>query len=308
MEHTRLGTDATSNAVALTLHERLRQIAVLGKTGMGKSTLLRSIIAQDIARGDGVLLIDPHGSLAEECLALVPPQRRNHVCLFDLADGDFPVAFNILADVAPDDRELLAEGIVAAMFTIWGDSWGPQLERILRHTLIVLLDWPSASFLYIPRFLTNREFRDRLVQRARNPVARAFFAGQFAAWPQDFIETSISPVLNKVEAFTVNQKIRNVLGQSRSKLHFEHALRHGRIVIAKLAKGAVGDKPAFLMGSLLLARALAAILARERDASDRRPFHIIIDEAPNFGAVARKYAGSVTVATQFLDRLETQAR
>jgi hypothetical protein len=155
-----------------------------------------------------------------------------------------------------------------------------------------------------------------VVRRARNPVARTFFDGQFASWPREFIETAISPVLNKVEAFTVNQKIRNVLGQSRSKLHFEHALRHGRIVIAKLAKGAVGDKPAFLMGSLLLARALAAIMARERDAGDRRPFHIIIDEAQNFGpgviatllTDARKYAGSVTVATQFLDRLEPEAR
>ena len=127
MEHTRLGTDAAGNPVSLTLHERLRQIAVLGKTGMGKSTLLRSIVAQDIARGDGVLLIDPHGTLAEECLALVPPTRRNQVCFFDLSDGEYPIAFNIFADVHPDDRELLAEGIVSAMYTIWGDSWGPQL-------------------------------------------------------------------------------------------------------------------------------------------------------------------------------------
>ncbi len=123
-----------------------------------------------------------------------------------------------------------------------------------------------------------------MVKRAKNPVARSFFENQFASWPQDFIETSISPVLNKVEAFSVNQKIRNVLGQERSKLHFEHALKHGRIVIAKLAKGSVGDKPAFLMGSLLLARAQAAIMARERDPNDRRPFHIVIDEAQNFGA------------------------
>jgi hypothetical protein len=316
MEHTTLGTDAAGNPVSLTLHERLRQIAVLGKTGMGKSTLLKSIVAQDIARGDGVLLIDPHGTLAEECLELIPPQRRNQVCFFDLSDSDYPVAFNLFADVHQDDRELLAEGIVSAMYTIWGDSWGPQLERILRNSLIALLDSPGTSFLHIPRFLTDEEFRKRIVQRAKNPVARAFFEGQFASWPQDFIETSISPVLNKVEAFAVNQKIRNVLGQERSKLHFEHALRHGRIVIAKLAKGLVGDKPAFLMGSLLLARAQAAIMARERDRSDRRPFHIVIDEAQNFGAGviaslltdARKFAGSVTVATQFLDRLHGEAR
>lgn len=316
MEHTRLGINARGEPVSLTLHERLRQIAVLGKTGMGKSTLLRSIVGQDIARGDGVLLIDPHGQLAEDVLVLVPPERRNQVCFFDLSDAEYPVAFNLFADVHPDDRELLAEGIVSAMFTIWGNSWGPQLERILRNSLIVLLDSPGTSFLHIPRFLTDPEFRARVVKRAKNPVARAFFEGQFASWPQDFIETSISPVLNKVEAFAVNQKIRNVLGQERSKLHFEHALRHGRIVIAKLAKGAVGDKPAFLMGSLLLARAQAAIMARERDPNDRRPFHIVIDEAQNFGpgvittllTDARKFAASVTVATQFLDRLETEAR
>ena len=283
MEHTRLGTTATGEPLVLSLHERLRQIAVLGKTGMGKSTLLRSIVAQDIARGDGVLLIDPHGELAEEVLALVPPARRNQVCFFDLSDAEYPVAFNLFADVHPDDRELLAEGIVSAMFYIWGNSWGPQLERILRNSLIVLLDSPGTSFLHIPRFLSDPEFRARIVGRARNPVARAFFEGQFASWPQDFIETSISPVLNKVEAFAVNQKIRNVLGQRRSRLHFEHALRHGRIVIAKLAKGAVGDKPAFLMGGLLLARALAATMARVRDGSDRHPFHIVIDEAQNFG-------------------------
>ena len=317
MEHTRLGLDAAGYSVSLTLHERLRQIAVLGKTGMGKSTLLRSIIAQDIARGDGLLLIDPHGTLAEECLALVPPQRRNHVCFFDLSDNDFPIAFNLFADVHPEDRELLAEGIVSAMFTIWGDeSWGPQLERILRNSLIVLLDSPDTSFVHIPRFLTDPEFRDRIVKRAQNPVARAFFERTFASWPQDFIETSISPVLNKVEAFTVNRKIRNVLGQKKSKLHFEHGLSHGRIVIAKLAKGSIGDKPAFLMGSFLLARALAASMARERDPRDRRPFHVIIDEAKNFGPSvivafltdARKFVVSVTVATQFLDNLEPEAR
>jgi hypothetical protein len=316
MEHTRLGFDAAGNPVSLQLHERLRQIAILGKTGMGKSTLLRSLVGQDIARGDGLLLIDPHGTLADECLALIPPTRRNQICFFDLSDGEHPIAFNLFADVHAEDRELLAEGIVSAMFTIWGDSWGPQLERILRNSLIVLLDSPGTSFLHIPRFLTDAAFRSRVVKRAKNPVARSFFEGQFASWPKEFIETSISPVLNKVEAFAVNQKIRNVLGQTRAKLHFEHALRHGRIVIAKLAKGAVGDKPAFLMGSLLLARALAAIMARQRDPADRHPFHIVIDEAQNFGPAviatlltdARKFAGSVTVATQFLDRLEAEAR
>jgi hypothetical protein len=122
MDHTRLGINATGEPVSLTLHERLRQIAVLGKTGMKTSP-----------RGDGVLLIDPHGTLAEEVLPLVPPQRRNQLCFFDLSDAEYPIGFNLFADVHPDDRELLAEGIVSAMFYIWGTSWGSQLERILRN-------------------------------------------------------------------------------------------------------------------------------------------------------------------------------
>jgi DNA helicase HerA-like ATPase len=320
MEHTRLGLNADNHPVSLTLQQRLWQIAVLGKTGMGKSTVLRSIIAQDIARGDGLLLIDPHGTLAEECLALVPltENRRNQVCVFDLSDTEYPVAFNVLADVHPDERELVAEGIVSAMYTVWGDiSWGPQLERILRNSLIVLLDSPGTSFVHIPRFLTDPVFRERIVSRATNPVARDFFQRAFVNWSQEFVEQSISPVLNKVEAFTVNRKIRNVLGQEKSKLHFEHALGHSRIVIAKLAKGSVGDKPASLTGSFLLARALSATMARERQPKENhRPFHIIIDEAKNFGprAIAdlltdgRKFKVSVTVATQFLDSLEPEAQ
>jgi hypothetical protein len=316
MEHTRLGLDSGGKPVSLTLEERLWQIAVLGKTGMGKSTLLRSLIHQDIARGDGLLLVDPHGTLAEDCLALVPPHRRNHVCFFDLSEGDYPVAFNPLADVHPDDRELLAEGIVSAMHVIWHDSWGPQLERILRNSLIVLLDSPSTSFVHLPLFLTNTQYRVRLLRRARNPVARRFFEHTFASWSQDFVEAAISPVLNKVEAFTTNQKIRNVLGQHRNKLHFEHALRHGRIVLAKLAKGLIGDKPAFLFASLILTRALAAAMARERDPADRRPFHVYIDEAKyvpagvlaTFFTDPRKYKVSVTAASQYLDRLEPEAQ
>jgi hypothetical protein len=174
MEHTRLGLDAAGYAVSLTLHERLRQIAVLGKTGMGKSTLLRSLIPQDIVRGDGVLLIDPHGPLAEECLELVPPSRRNHVCIFDLADGDYPVAFDLFDRVASDERSLLVEGIISAMRYIWGDSWGPQLERILRNSLVALLDTPGTTFLHLPLFLTDPEFHARIVKRTKNPVARGF--------------------------------------------------------------------------------------------------------------------------------------
>ena len=285
MEHTRLGLDAAGNPVSLHLHERLRQIAVLGKTGMGKSTLLRSIVAQDIARGDGVLLIDPHGTLAEECLALIPPPRRNQVCFFDLVRCRASRSPSIMfADVHADDRELLAEGIVSAMFTIWGDSWGPQLERILRNSLIVLLDSPGTSFLHIPRFLTDPEFRARVVEaRQQSGGARRSSRANSQAGRRNSSRPRSRPSSTRSKPSPSIRRSAMCWDRAQQSCISSMRLRHGRIVIAKLAKGAVGDKPAFLMGSLLLARALAAIMARERDPEDRRPFHIVIDEAQNFG-------------------------
>ena len=157
MEHTYLGYANSGTPLWLTLEQRLRHIAVNGKTGYGKSTELKSVIAQDIARGDGVLLLDPAGTLAEEVLALVPPWRNNHVCYFNIADRDFPIGFNIYADVLPERRSTLAEQIVSAFKSIWFDMWGPQLERQLRASSLALLDTPGTSMVDILRLYFDFE-------------------------------------------------------------------------------------------------------------------------------------------------------
>jgi hypothetical protein len=316
MSHTILGSTPRNELYSLSLEERLRHIAVLGSTGMGKSTFLLSIIAQDIARGDGLLILDPHGSLAEDVLPLIPPRRRNQVCYFDMMDRAFPVGFNMLADVHTDDHSLVAEGLVSAMRAIWGEiSWGPQLERILRNSAIALIQTPRTSLVHLPRLLTDDKFRSHVVAHTTNPVARQFFEGQFEAWPPDVRAQMISPVLNKLEAFIASDAIRNVLGQEKSTLHFEHAMRNGRIVVANLAKGSIGETPAYLMGALLLARAQAAAMGRVRE-MDLRPFHILIDEAQNFGtgivtsllSEARKFSCSVVIVTQYLAALDERTR
>ena len=260
--HTHIGQTSRGNPVSLTRDERLRHMAVFGSTGVGKTTFLLNIVAQDIARGDGLLLIDPHGDFAEMALSLVPPSRNNQVCYFNLTDNAYPVGFNVLDDVSPEYRAVVADGVVAGMRAIWADMWGPRLEQILRHSAAALIETPNASLVLLPRLLTDAAFRARILPRVSNPVTRAFFERQFNSWGDNFREEAIAPVLNKIDAFLFSPAIRNVIGQGQSTLHFEHAMARQRMVIANLARGIIGETPSNLMGALLLARVQAAGMAR----------------------------------------------
>lgn len=312
--HTSLGSHSNAD-VALSADERRRHVAILGATGVGKSTLLRRITAQDIARGDGLLLIDPHGALAEEVLRDIPAWRRNHVCYLNPSDLSFPVGLNVLEDVDADARAAAVDAVVAAMRGIWHESWGPRLELILRHAATALTETPNASLILLPRLLTDDAFRERVVSRLSTPLTRAFFDDRFDAWRDAFRSEAIEPVLNKVEAFLSFPALRNVVGQSRSTLHFQHAMDQRRIVIANLGKGVLGESAAHLLGALLIARVQTAGMARGAQA-DNPDFHLIIDEAQNFGAdgvatllsEARKFNVSLVLATQHLAGLNDRTR
>jgi len=315
--HTTVGTTSSGEHISLSLQDRLRHIAVIGATGSGKSTLLRHIAAQDIARGDGFLLLDPHGDLAEAVLGDIPPWRHNHVCYLNLADLDYPVGLNVLEDTVADDRARAVDGLVAAMRSIWYESWGPRMELILRHACTALIETPNASLVLLPRLLTDDEFRSRVVSRIVNHDTRTFFGMRFEKWRDTFRDEAIDPVLNKVEAFLAFPSIKNILGQGRSTLRLSHAMQRGRIVIANLATGTVGETAARLFGALLLAHLRAAAMARATTPpSQRRPFHLIADEAHSFGSGSiaqllsetRKFGLSIVLVTQFLDALTDGTR
>ena len=307
--HTHIGRTANGKPVALARDERLRHMAIFGSTGVGKTTFLLNIVGQDIARGDGLLVIDPHGDFAERALTLVPPSRNNQVCYVNLTDSAHPVGFNVLEDPGPDRRAVVADGIVSGMRAIWTDMWGPRLEQILRHSTMALMETPNASLALLPRLLTDAEFRARVLRRVANPLTRAFFEQRFNTWRDDYREQAIDPVLNKIDAFLFSPAILNVIGQAKSTLHFEHAMAKRRVVIANLARGIIGETPSNLMGALLLARVQAAGMARASLPHEaRHPFHIVIDEVQLFGteviaqilSEARKYGLSLTMATQFM--------
>jgi hypothetical protein len=315
--HTHIGETSHGKPVSLTRDERLRHMAVFGSTGVGKTTFLQNIVAQDIERGDGLFVIDPHGDFAERALTLVPPSRNNHICYVNLTDSAYPVGFNVLEDPGPDHRAVVADGIVSGMRAIWSDMWGPRLEQILRHSTMALIETPNTSLALLPRLLTDADFRSRVLSRVTNPLTRAFFEQRFNTWRDEYREQAIDPVLNKIDSFLFSPAILNVIGQAKSTLHFEHAMANRRIVIANLARGIIGETPSNLMGALLLARVQAAGMARASLPHEaRHPFHIVIDEVQLFGteviaqilSEARKYGLSLTMATQFMAGLSEKTR
>jgi hypothetical protein len=248
---THIGDSASSyrSNVSLTLQERLRHLSITGATGSGKSVLLRHICQQDLARGDGLLLVDGHGDLAEAVLGDVPRARHNHVAYVNLGELDHPVGWNVLEDVAPDQRAFVVDGVVSAMKAIWADRWGERLGMILRHACAVLLELPNASLILLPRLLTDTAWRAGALRRVESPLTRAFFENQFDVWRDSFRDEAIVSVINRVDGFLFSPNVRHILGQGRSTVHLAHAMRHGRVMIVNLASGIVGESAARLFGA-----------------------------------------------------------
>jgi DNA helicase HerA-like ATPase len=302
----------------LRLHpqDRRAHLLIVGKTGVGKSTLLQQLVTADCHAGRGVVFIDPHGQAAEELLAAIPRHRSNEVVYFDPADREHPIGFNLLAGVPPARRDLVATSVVSACKAIWGDSWGPRLEYILDHSVATLLALPRATLLGIPRLLTDADFRARALRHVGDARLRAFWLDEFGAWNDRLRAEAIAPVLNKIGQF-LTPVIRNIVGQPHSRLDLRFVMDHRRIFIANLAKGRLGAERSNLLGSLLVTGFQLAALARIDQLEDeRRDCFMVVDEFQNFAtdsfgdilSEARKFRLSLTLAHQFLDQLSPELR
>lgn len=298
--------------------EDLRQhVYIIGKTGSGKTTLLRNMIVQHIAQGHGVGLIDPHGDLAEELLHHIPPWRADHLVYFNPGDREFPVGLNMLANVAPDERHLVASGIVSAFKGIWRDSWGPRLEYILYNAVAALLDCRDATLLGVNRLLTDPIFRAKVIRQVEDPFIRAFWQGEYENYDSRFRHEAIAPIQNKLGQFLLNPVVRNILGQVKAKVNIPFLMDTRRIFIANLSKGRLGHDKANLLGSLLATQfELAAMRRTQQPEEKRRDFYLFIDEFQNFTtdtfasilAEARKYRLCLTLSHQYIDQLSLPVR
>ena len=283
---------------------------------MGKSTLLKNLFVHDMRSGAGCALIDPHGDLARECLELVPADRRRHVLYLNPTDLEYPVSFNLLEDVAPDARPALVSRLVAMFRHIFGASWGYRVERLLQNALAVLLDQGDATLIGLVRLLDDADWRAKAVARASDPLVRRYWLNEYPELDDRLGGELDQPLQNKL-SFLAAPALRNIVGQKRSSFHPRHFMDAGRILIANLSKGLLGDTHTQILGSLIVAGFEQAAMTRgDTPEHLRRDFHLMIDEFQNFTtdsfpvllAEARKYRLALTVANQYLEQLTEQTR
>jgi hypothetical protein len=297
--------------------DRRQHVYTIGKTGAGKTTMLRNLILQDIEAGRGVGLIDPHGDFAEEVLDHIPPWRTDHVVYFNPADVKHPIGFNFLEPVPAGRRHLIASGVVSAFKNIWSESWGPRLEYILYATVAALLDCENVSLLGVQRMLVDGRYRAWVIKQIKNPIVRSFWTDEFENYDARFRAEVLSPVQNKVGQLLMSPPITNILGQVRSTIDPRFIMDQERIFIANLSKGLLGEDKSNLLGAMLVAKfQLAAMERADVPESERRDFFLFVDEFQNFASnsfaavlsEARKYRLCLTLSHQYSEQLRPEVR
>jgi len=298
-------------------HDRTGHIYCLGKTGSGKSTLLLNMAISDINQGNGIGILDPHGDLATEILDYVPNDRIDDVMLFDVSDSEFPIAFNPLYNVSPEQYHLVASSIVLTFKKVWSDSWGPRLEHILRNTVMTLLYCPNATLLDIQRLLINSEFRQDAINHVTDQSLRDFWYKEFLPMPAFIKSEAVSPIVNKVGLLNIHPILRNILGQPKSIVRFDEIINSKKIFIANLSKGYLGEAATQFLGSLIVTQFQTSALERARQPQEARtPFYLFIDEMHLFITLSfceilsesRKYGLCLFLTHQFIDQIHEDIR
>lgn len=300
--------------------DRTRHVYVIGKTGMGKSTLLENMAVQDIMNGDGMAFIDPHGKTADLMLEYVPKERIRDVIYIAPFDLEYPISFNVLESVDPSKRHLVVGGLMSTFKKIWVDAWSARMEYILTNTLLALLEAPGSTLLGVNRMLSDKEYRKTIVDQVKDPSVKSFWVKEFANYTERQAAEAVPAIQNKVGQFTANPLIRNMIGQPTSSFDFREAMDKRKIIIVNLSKGKIGDENMKLLGGLLVTKIYLAAMSRA-DVPDRvmkmlPNFYLFVDEFQNFAnasfadilSEARKYKLNLTIAHQYIDQMDEFVR
>lgn len=297
--------------------DRRRHMYLIGKTGMGKSTILENMIVEDINAGKGVAVVDPHGELAEKIIQYIPSDRVNDVIYFNPADIEYPVAFNIVEHVEPHLRHLVASGLLGVFQKQWADSWGPRLEYILRNAILAILEYPGSTLLAITRMLSDKKFRKKVVDKIQDPVVKSFWVNEFAGYADKFASEAVSPIQNKVGQFLSSSLIRNIVGQVKSTIDMRKIMDEGKILIMNLSKGRIGEDNSALLGAMMITKIQLAAMSRvDIPESERPDFYLYVDEFQNFAtdsfanilSEARKYRLNLILAHQYIEQLNEKVK
>jgi Type IV secretion-system coupling protein DNA-binding domain len=297
--------------------DRRAHLYVVGKTHVGKSTLLERMATQDIEEGRGLAVFDPHGDMVERVLALVPASRKHELIYFNVPDASRPLGFNPLESLPPEKRPLAASGMLEVFKKIWAESWGPRLEHILRNALLALLDQPQATLADILRLMDEPPFRRIVASRVRNGQVRNFWLREYESYPARFRAEVIAPVQNKVGAFLADPILNAIVTQPKSAFDLRRIMDEGRILLVNLAKGKIGEDVAALLGALLVSRiGLTGLSRADVPETHRRDFYLYLDEFQSFTTLSlanmmselRKYRVNLVLAHQYLAQLDLKVR
>ncbi|MCR4279573.1 MAG: type IV secretion system DNA-binding domain-containing protein [Candidatus Zambryskibacteria bacterium] len=301
--------------------DRSKHVYVIGKTGMGKSTLLENMAIQDIQSGNGLCFIDPHGGTAEKLLEYVPEERVKDVLYMAPFDIDYPVAFNVMEDVGAEKRHLVASGLMSAFMKLFGEeSFSDRMQYILQNTILALLEYPGSTMLGINKMLADKAYRKKVVDNITDPSVKAYWTQEYAGYTERFAAEAIPAIQNKIGQFTSNPLIRNIIGQPKSSFNFRTVMDEKKIVIVNLSKGRVGEGNARLLGSMLITKIYLAAMSRADESATSlaklSQFYLFVDEFQSFAdksfadilSEARKYKLNLTIAHQYIEQMDEEVR
>ncbi|MDQ3076555.1 MAG: type IV secretion system DNA-binding domain-containing protein [bacterium] len=301
--------------------DRTRHIYVIGKTGMGKSTLLENMAVQDIKNGEGLAFIDPHGKTADLLLDYVPQERIKDVVYFAPFDLEHPISFNVMEDVGHDRRHLVANGLMSAFKKIWVDAWSARMEYILNNILLALLEYPDSTLIGVNRMLSDKDYRKKVVDNITDPAVKSFWLDEFAKYGDRYMQEAGAAIQNKIGQFVSNPLVRNIIGQPKSTFDIRKLMDEKKILIVNLSKGRVGEANANLLGSMLITKIYLAAMSRadvsEQYLKKHLPnFYLYVDEFQSFAnesfadilSEARKYKLNLTIAHQYIEQMSEEVR
>ena len=293
--------------------DRRRHVYVVGKTGMGKTEIVFNMAVQDIQAGKGVGFVDPHGEAAERLLDFVPANRINDVVYFNPADLGYPLAFNVMEKVDAEYHHLVASGLMGVFKKIWPDVWSARMEYILNNAILALLEYPGSTLLGVNRMLADPDYRKKVVDKIKDPMVRSFWVNEFARYTQRLETEATAAIQNKVGQFISNPLVRNIIGQVKSSIDMRKIMDEGKILIANISKGRIGEDNSRLLGALVITKLQLAAMSRvDTPEEKRKDFYLYVDEFQNFAtdafinilSEARKYRLCLTLANQYLGQLE----
>jgi hypothetical protein len=301
--------------------DRRRHMYIIGKTGTGKSELLKQMILQDIKEGKGVAVIDPHGDLVEDTLLMMPPERAEDVILFDPSDTDRPLGLNMLEADTEQEKHYVVSSIIGLMYKLYDPNKtgiiGPRFEHSIRNAMLTVMYEPGSTFIEVVRTLTDPSFVQELLPKVQDPIIRRFWTDQIAQTADFHKSETLDYIVSKFGRFVTNKMMRNIIGQSASSFNFRKAMDEKKILLVNLSKGKIGEENAAFLGLVLVPKILVAAMSRQNVPLEQRSdFYLYVDEFQNFAtpdfaqilSEARKYRLNLVVANQFIGQMDEEIK